>query len=85
MLNLKDINKFIKIPMTFNDANEFCFTLLINTENEGKKSSNQETEEKYMVHTSQIYDIWVNAIIKNINYTKFWDKVKKNLVMFENK
>ena len=77
VLNLKDINKCIKIPMTFNDANEFCFTLLINTENEGKKSSNQETEEKYMVHTSQIYDIWVNAIIKNINYTKFWDKVKK--------
>jgi tRNA A-37 threonylcarbamoyl transferase component Bud32 len=62
--------------MTFKDANEFCFTLLINNESNGKKNNYQETEEKYMVHTSQIYDKWIDVINKNINYAKFWDKVK---------
>ena len=76
ILQLKDINKCIKIPMTFKDANEFCFTLLINNESNGKKNNYQETEEKYMVHTSQIYDKWIDVINKNINYAKFWDKVK---------
>ena len=84
ILYLKDINKCIKIPMTFKDASEFCFTLLINVGNEGKKSSYQESEEKYMVHTSQIYDIWVNAIIQNINYAKFWDKVKNKFSNVKN-
>ena len=82
IIYLKDINKCIKTPMTFKDANEFCFTLLINVVNEstkGSKSSkcsNIESEEKYMVHTAQIYEKWVDAINRNINYAKFWDKVK---------
>ena len=84
VLNLKDIEKCIKIPMTFKDANEFCFTLIIKVGNDGKKSSNQETEEKYMVHTSQIYDKWVDAINKNINYAKFWDKVKTKFINDKN-
>ena len=84
VLQLKDINKCIKIPMTFKDANEFCFTLLINNESNGKKNNYQETEEKYMVHTSQIYDKWIDVINKNINYAKFWDKVKNKFSNIKN-
>ena len=77
VINLKDINKCIKTPMTFKDANEFCFLLLINIGNDHKKNSNLEAEEKYMVHTLQIYEKWVDVINRNINYAKFWDKVKE--------
>ena len=76
IINLKNITKCIKIPMAFKDGNEFCFTLLINYGNEEKNSSNQVIEEKYMVHTSQIYDKWVDVINRSINYAKFWDNVK---------
>ena len=75
VINLKNISKCIKIPMSFKDANEFCFTLLIN-ENDTKGKKSQDIEEKYMVHTSQIYDKWVDVINRCINYAKFWDKVK---------
>ena len=77
VINLKDINKCIKTPMTFKDANEFCFLLLINIGNDHKKNSNLEAEEKYMVHTLQSYEKWVDVINRNINYAKFWDKVKE--------
>ena len=73
VIYLKNIKKCFKIPMSFKDANEFCFTLSI-IENDGKKS--QEVEEKYMVHTSQVYDKWVDEINRCVNYAKFWDKVK---------
>ena len=62
--------------MSFKDANEFCFTLLIN-ENDTKGKKSQDIEEKYMVHTPQIYEKWVDVINRNINYAKFWDKVKE--------
>jgi len=41
-----------------------------------KKDSNKNIREKYMVHTSQIYDKWVDVINRTVNYVKFWDRVK---------
>jgi serum/glucocorticoid-regulated kinase 2 len=82
VINLNNITKCIKIPMTFKDGNEFCFTLVINNENEGKKNS--EIEEKYMVHSSQIYDKWVDVINRSVNYAKFWNKVKNKFSNIKN-
>ena len=76
IINLKNITKCIKIPITSKNGNEFCFTLLIKSGNEEKNSTNQDIEEKYMVHTSQICDKWVDVINRSVNYAKFWEKVK---------
>ena len=84
VINLKNIIKCIKIPLTFKDGNEFCFNLVINPGNEDKKGSNQNILEKYMVHTSQIYDKWVDAINRSVNYAKFWDKVKNTFKNINN-
>ena len=48
----------------------------IKSGNEEKNSTNQDIEEKYMVHTSQICDKWVDVINRSVNYAKFWEKVK---------
>jgi hypothetical protein len=71
--------------MTFKDANEFCFTLQISNDKDDKKDKKAvDSEEKYMVHSSQIYDKWVDAINRNINYAKFWDKVKSKFNTIKN-
>ena len=80
IIYLKNITKCIKVPMTLKDANEFCFTILIDPENNqinkemGLHSS--ESEEKYMVHTLQVCDKWVEVINRAVNYSKFWEKLK---------
>ena len=85
IIKLKNISKCIKIPMTFKDANEFCFTLQISNDKDDKKDKKAvDSEEKYMVHSSQIYDKWVDAINRNINYAKFWDKVKSKFNTIKN-
>ena len=70
-INLRDIVECTKIPISFKDGNEFCFTISIRED--GQK---EPVEEKYMVHNSQVYEKWVSMINRNICFVKFWDKVK---------
>ena len=70
-INLRNIVECNKIPMAFKDGNEFCFTLSIK-----ERMDKEPFEEKYMVHNSQAYEKWVDMINRNINFVKFWDKVK---------
>ena len=71
VINLRNIVECNKIPMAFKDGNEFCFTLSIR-----EKIGKDPLEEKYMVRNSQAYEKWVDMINRNINFVKFWDKVK---------
>ena len=71
VINLRNIIECNKIPMSFKDGNEFCFTLSIR-----EKIGKDPIEEKYMVRNSQAYEKWVDMINRNINFVKFWDKVK---------
>ena len=71
IINLRNIVECNKIPMAFKEGNEFCFTLSIQ-----EKVDKDPLEEKYMVHNSQAYEKWVDMINRNINFVRFWDKVK---------
>ena len=68
---LRDIIECDKIPMSFKEGNEFCFTLSF----QGKNHS-EPFEEKYMAHNAQVYEKWVEMINRSVNFVKFWDKVK---------
>ena len=77
-INLRDIVGCNKIPMSFKEGNEFCFTLTIQ-----QKGKEEPLEEKYMVHNSEVYENWVEMINRNISFIKFWDKVKIKFSKYE--
>ena len=77
-INLRDIVGCNKIPMSFKEGNEFCFTLTIQ-----QKGKEEPLEEKYMVHNSEVYENWVEMINRNISFIKFWDKVKIKFAKYE--
>ena len=70
-IQLRDIVECTRIPMSFKEGNEFCFTLSIQ-----EKGQSEPFEEKYMAHKAQIYEKWVEMINRNVSFVKFWDKVK---------
>ena len=70
-IKIIDIVECNKIPMSFNEGNEFCF--ILSFLEDGKK---EPTEEKYMVHNANIYEKWIEMINRNVSFVKFWDKVK---------
>ena len=70
-IQLRDIVECNRIPMSFKEGNEFCFTLSIQ-----ENGQSEPFEEKYMAHKAQIYEKWVEMINRSVSFVKFWDKVK---------